>query len=373
MTSNHNDSPYSDSWCETDLKARKTSEGCFSWKIIGFDAHREEFVGGVGADGVKSREFTVRGPDGQGTKWMLECIPRYGYQNDHVNLNIISRNKFNVKAKIDLSIVDKYGKRVKTNNGRTKTNLHNLHGFADREVFCIEYTNTLKANATTLMPNGDLTFNCALTLIGSYESKSGPQKNSLVPTVPTDSFLRVCENLGEFNFSKELSDVVLECQGQKFEAHQVILAASSPVFRSMFQADMKEKKSQLVEIKDLESDVVSEMLKLIYTGSCVVTKDDPDLDMDMVFGLLKASDKYQMETLKNVCQSLLSSHLKLENSLKFLVLGDMYGAQEMKNAAMEIVINNVNKLMKTEEWRECKKKSPLIIMEVAEAMAMVTS
>ena len=40
---------------------------------------------------------------------------------------------------------------------------------------------------------------------------------------------------------------------------------------------------------------------------------------------------------------------------------------------MNIVIKNMNKLMKTEEWRECKKKNPQIIMEVAEAMAMGAS
>ena len=58
--------------------------------------------------------------------------------------------------------------------------------------------------------------------------------------------------------------------------------------------------------------------------------------------------------------------------MQFLVLGDMYRAQELKNAAMDIVINNMNRLMKTEEWRECecKKKNPQIIMEVAEAIAM---
>ena len=82
----------------------------------------------------------------------------------------------------------------------------------------------------------------------------------------------------------------------------------------MFQADMKEKKSQLVEIKDLEPKVVSELLKFIYTGSCAATEENPDLDM--VADLLEASDKYQMVTLEDVCQNLLSSNLEIENSLK---------------------------------------------------------
>ena len=51
----------------------------------------------------------------------------------------------------------------------------------------------------------------------------------------------------------------------------------------------------------------------------------------------------------------------------------MYGAQELKDAAMDIVINNLNSLMKTEEWRECKQKRPHIFSEIAEAIALGAS
>ena len=118
----------------------------------------------------------------------------------------------------------------------------------------------------------------------------------------------------EFYLSKEFSDVLIKCQDKSFEAHQLILSARSPVFRGMFQADLKEKKNQQLEIEDIEPDVVVEMLKWCYTRSCVATEEDPDLDM--VSDLLVASDKYQIVTLKNVCQSLLSSRLKVDNSLK---------------------------------------------------------
>ena len=46
----------------------------------------------------------------------------------------------------------------------------------------------------------------------------------------------------------------------------------------------------------------------------------------------------------------------------------MYGAQVLKTAALNIVVNNMSSLIETEEWRECKKKRPHIISEVAEAM-----
>ena len=167
------------------------------------------------------------------------------------------------------------------------------------------------------MPNGDLTFNFELHLYGPPKTISGSKNmNKVRGAESTDNIFQVFENLDDFFLSKELSDVHIECQDQKFEAHQIILSASSPVFRSMFQADMKEKKSQVVEIKDLEPAVMSEMLKFIYTRSCVATEENENPDLDLVSDLLEASDKYQMVTLKNVCQSLLSAHLSVENSLK---------------------------------------------------------
>lgn len=47
----------------------------------------------------------------------------------------------------------------------------------------------------------------------------------------------------------------------------------------------------------------------------------------------------------------------------------MYGAQELKTAAMDIVVRNMTGLMETEEWKECKEKSPHIGSEVAESLA----
>ena len=35
---------------------------------------------------------------------------------------------------------------------------------------------------------------------------------------------------------------------------------------------------------------------------------------------------------------------------------------------MDIVTNNMSRIIETEEWKECKKEMPRIISEVAEAM-----
>ena len=173
-----------------------------------------------------------------------------------------SRNKFDVKAKIELTIKDNSGVKKHVNNSifnaahiKTFTG-----GLTQLDVFLLTHE-YLRTNAAQYVPNGELTFNLDLTLLGKTQTTFGSKKANDVKTENKETILNICESLSEFFLSKELSDVHIECQDKKFEAHQVILSASSPVFRGMFLAEMKEKKSQLVEIKDLESGVVCEMLR----------------------------------------------------------------------------------------------------------------
>ena len=55
------------------------------------------------------------------------------------------------------------------------------------------------------------------------------------------------------------------------------------------------------------------MLKYIYTGSCCVNDSKPDIEM--VSDLLEASNKYQMDMLMEMCKTVLSSNLVVDNAL----------------------------------------------------------
>jgi len=366
MANNDGVQPSGDTWCKTDLGSRKTSEGTFTWTISGILGHRDMY----GNDqGVMSREFTLQSPDGKETKWVLEFVPKHS--TNSLLVRVHSRNNFEVQTKMQVTIVQSNGTK-----GLLNYSFFNAPLFctltrgikSKQDIWRIDWI-TLTQSAHTNMPNGDLTFNFKLNVYGMPKTVFGSNRlNNVQGPKNSEDHFKVFE---EFYLSKEFSDVLIKCQDRSFEAHQLILSASSPVFRGMFQADMKEKKNQQLEIEDIEPDVVVEMLKWCYNRSCVATEENPDLDM--VADLLVASDKYQIATLRNVCQSLLSSHLKVDNSLKFLVFGDTYTVQELKNDAMNIVVNNMSELIVTEEWKECKKKRPHIISEVAEAMAKTAS
>ena len=59
--------------------------------------------------------------------------------------------------------------------------------------------------------------------------------------------------------------MVLVIGGQEFPCHKAILAARSPVFETMFEAEFKEKIEGKVEITDLDSDAGACLLRYMYT------------------------------------------------------------------------------------------------------------
>ena len=127
----------------------------------------------------------------------------------------------------------------------------------------------------------------------------------------------VAEDLKKFYLSKEMSDVQIKCGDQTFDCHKVILSARSPVFNRMLLSEMKEKASGVVDLTDTRPEVVKELLKFIYTGTCYIDADEePEPGLEIVCELLEAADKYELEHLKKMCEYTLSSSLTAENSIQ---------------------------------------------------------
>ena len=66
--------------------------------------------------------------------------------------------------------------------------------------------------------------------------------------------------------SNEYADITIECGDKKFKCHKIILASRSPVFKTMFDADMKEKEATAVPSSSTTSDdtVETRLFKNMY-------------------------------------------------------------------------------------------------------------
>ena len=228
-------------------------------------------------------------------------------------------------------------------------------------------------NIDSLIPNDiikvqDITFHRRFIKDIRVCEPPKPQQINLNAKAPSKNLaFQLSQDLANYCCSNELSDIQIKCQDETFDAHQVILSARSPVFKRMLESDMVEKKRKVIIIKAINSDIVKEMLKFIYTGECIV--NNANVDPKIVKQLFEAANMYQLDSLKACCGDILISYLVPDNALSLLLLGDMYSAQELKKHALDTVVNNLKTIRRSDEWKDCIKERPAISAVIIEAMA----
>ena len=121
------------------------------------------------------------------------------------------------------------------------------------------------------------------------------------------------DDLGNLFESSQFADVTLACNGREFQCHKAILTSRSQVLAAMFEHDMKERMNNRVEVKDMDPEVMAEMLRFLYTGKAANLEN-------MAADLLAAADKYALDRLKVMCEEALCNNLTVENVSEVLIL-----------------------------------------------------
>ncbi|KAL6030353.1 hypothetical protein STEG23_015122 [Scotinomys teguina] len=166
----------------------------------------------------------------------------------------------------------------------------------------------------------------------------------------------LADEIGKLREDSCFTDCSLVVAGQEFQAHKAILAAHSPVFRAMFEHDMKESKRNRVEIHDLEPQVIKATQGFMYTGKA------PDLD-SMAAAVLAAADKYGLERLKVMCEDVLCRDLSVENAAHTLVLADLHSSGQLKSQALDFITAHVAEISETSGWKIMMSSYPHLMTE----------
>ena len=158
---------------------------------------------------------------------------------------------------------------------------------------------------------------------------------------------------------QEFSDVIIKCGDTKFECHKVFLASRSRVFREMFNADVTEKieETDEVQIDDIKPDVMGEMLYYIYMGKTYDMENDADFAKDVFI----AAVKYQIESLKKLCEEAVINSIWHGNFFSLLIMGDEH-SNNIKQAALEFMVKNRRKI----DLKQIKEleEHPSLMMEL---------
>merc|ERR1711874_608296 len=118
---------------------------------------------------------------------------------------------------------------------------------------------------------------------------------------------------------------------------------------------MREKATGKIDIFDVDSDTVLDMLTFIYSGKL------KDLE-HKAERLLPAAEKYLIKRLKKKCEECLCKSLTVDNCLEYLVDADRYNAGHLKPLVIKFVVDNCRELSRRRGGERSLSNFPLFLL-----------
>ncbi|KAJ0965277.1 hypothetical protein J5N97_026415 [Dioscorea zingiberensis] len=129
------------------------------------------------------------------------------------------------------------------------------------------------------------------------------------------------------------TDIIINATDGTIGAHRAILATRSPVFRSMFSHNLKEKELSAVNISDMSFEACQAFLNYIYGNF------QADEFLAHRLALLRAADKYDISDLKEACHESLLEDIDTKNVLERLQTAHLYRLPMLKSCCMRYLVN----------------------------------
>ncbi|KAK7505025.1 hypothetical protein BaRGS_00003595 [Batillaria attramentaria] len=115
---------------------------------------------------------------------------------------------------------------------------------------------------------------------------------------------------GPFETADDTTDVAFVVEDRKLYFNKMILGMCSPVFKSMFTSDFKEKNAEKIPVPGKSYDHIVAFLEQLHPLYSSKPITDKTLEQ-----ILPLADKYQVESLRQKCEQYIGNQLEL-GSLK---------------------------------------------------------
>lgn len=175
-------------------------------------------------------------------------------------------------------------------------------------------------------------------------------KAGLLPEVevPASDML---QKLGRFLADHVTADVTFKVEQETFQAHRIVLAASSPVFDRQLNGQMREKDMDCILVQDMQPSVFKALLHFVYTDSLIDMSDVVVGDqIELIRHLLVAADRYCMDRLKIICEGILCKCVDMESLLTTVGLADQYHCKKLLAACVEFLKYSVQRDIVQSQW-----------------------
>jgi len=150
------------------------------------------------------------------------------------------------------------------------------------------------------------------------------------------------QHLSSLLQSEERTDVTFEVGGETFSAHKCVLAARSAVFRADLFGPIKNTNTDgVIRIHDMESKVFKLLLTFVYDDCWPQMKEEKigdGADADVMWQqLLVAADRYGLERLKLMCETMLCRYINTTTVVDILKLAEEHYCRELKENCLNFL------------------------------------
>ncbi|GBM80962.1 TD and POZ domain-containing protein 1 [Araneus ventricosus] len=180
----------------------------------------------------------------------------------------------------------------------------------------------------------------------------------------TKSLTTLMDDLISFFSEGILYDTKLKTFTETFPAHSVVLSARSPVFKSMFATDMREKTKGCIDIEDLDANTVRQMLLFMYKDTL------DDLYYEGAKSLYFAADKYNIVSLRHKCSKFLKQELQHSNCCEVLLLADKHQDIDLKTSVQDYIEKNDEAILSSDEWKDLEENHSRLTIEILRTLYM---
>ncbi|XP_027714802.1 calicin [Vombatus ursinus] len=146
----------------------------------------------------------------------------------------------------------------------------------------------------------------------------------------------VLQNLNKQRKRKEYWDMALNVDNHVFFAHRNVLAAVSPLVKSLISSnDMKTTDELFINIDSnyLSSSSVEQLMDYFYSGKVVISEQN-------VEELLRGAQYFDTPRLRAHCTNFLLKSIGRNNSLHYLLLAELFELKEVSDCAYASIRDN---------------------------------
>uniref|UniRef100_A0A3B6CBG5 BTB domain-containing protein n=1 Tax=Triticum aestivum TaxID=4565 RepID=A0A3B6CBG5_WHEAT len=140
----------------------------------------------------------------------------------------------------------------------------------------------------------------------------------------------------------------------------------SPVFKAELYGARREKDTRHITVADMQPAVFEGLLHFIYTDSL----DDLGQDdyQETIRHLLVAADRYAMERLKIICESILCENIDAKTVVTTFALAYQHRCGRLNDTCIQFIASlstmETNDLMASQGYVELITKCPLALVEL---------